>query len=283
MDFFYEGGNIVGVDFDVVGKVVMKVMKKVNLKVVWVVQVWQVNLCFKMIENLKVGDLLIFDLISECCLQWGDFIFEWYCKNGYGQYDWIYCMFLNYGGNVGLYGKMDNVIDNFYFVKVDLYVSVMLKGVGMIFEGIENNLVMYELVMELFWCFDWFMKEEWLKEYVKVCYGVDDLVVQVVWINLVNFIYNLLKNLIQQGIYEFVFCVCLVEDVYQVFSWLEMKDYYCLQEVIEVVCLMVFVVDCFKGNNNFEYDLVDIVCQVLVEKGCLMQKVVIVVYCVGDK
>lgn len=35
--------------------------------------------------------------------------------------------------------------------------------------------------------------------------------------------------------YELVFCVCLGLDVYQVFSWLEMKEYYNLQDVIEVV------------------------------------------------
>lgn len=52
--------------------------------------------------------------------------------------------------------------------------AATLKGVGMTPEGIENNPVMYELVMELPWRPDRFTKEEWLKEYVKARYGVDD-------------------------------------------------------------------------------------------------------------
>jgi alpha-N-acetylglucosaminidase len=192
-------------------------------------------------------------------------------------------MLLNYGGNVGLHGKMDNVIDNFYLAKADPHASATLKGVGMTPEGIENNPVMYELVMELPWRPDRFTKEEWLKEYVKARYGVDDPVVQAAWTNLANSIYNSPKNLTQQGTHESVFCARPAEDVYQVSSWSEMKDYYRPQEVIEAARLMVSVADRFKGNNNFEYDLVDIVRQALAEKGRLMQKAVTAAYRAGDK
>lgn len=62
-------------------------------------------------------------------------------------------------------------------------------------EGIENNPVMYELVMELPWRAERFTKEEWLKEYVKARYGADDPVVQAAWTKLANSIYNSPKNL----------------------------------------------------------------------------------------
>ena len=38
--------------------------------------------------------------------------------------------------------------------------------------------------------------------------------------------------------------------------------------------MMVSVADQFTGNNNFEYDLVDIVRQAIAEKGRLVEKVV---------
>ena len=62
---------------------------------------------------------------------------------------------------------------------------------------VENNPVMYELVMELPWRAERFTKEEWLKEYVKARYGADDPVVQAAWTKLANSIYNSPKNLTQ--------------------------------------------------------------------------------------
>ena len=46
---------------------------------------------------------------------------------------------------------------------------------------------------------------------------------------------------------------------------------------------MLSVADKFKGNNNFEYDLVDIIRQALAEKGRLILKVVSAAYKAEDK
>lgn len=130
IDPFHEGGSTQGVNLDIAGKAIMNAMKKINPKAVWVAQAWQDNPRTKMIENLKTGDLLILDLHSECRPQWGDTSSEWYRKNGYGQHNWIYCMLLNFGGNVGLHGKMDAVINGFYDAKNDTHAGQTLRGVG---------------------------------------------------------------------------------------------------------------------------------------------------------
>lgn len=283
IDPFHEGGNTAGVDLDAAGKAVMKAMKKANPKAVWVAQAWQANPHGKMIENLEAGDLLVLDLNSECRPQWGDPSSDWHRKNGYEQHDWVYCMLLNFGGNVGLHGKMDNVIDNYYLAKADTHANSTLKGVGMTPEGTENNAVMYELVMELPWRAERFSKEEWLDNYVFARYGDKDPTVREAWAKLGRSIYNSPKNLVQQGTHESVFCARPAEEVYQVSSWSEMKDYYHPQEVIEAARLMVSVADHYKGNNNFEYDLVDILRQALAEKGRLLQKAVTAAYRAGDK
>ena len=46
-----------------------------------------------------------------------------------------------------------------------------------------------------------------------------------------------------------------------VLSWPEMNGYYNPNDVIHAAAMMVSVADQFTGNNNFEYDLVDIVRQ----------------------
>ena len=283
MDPFHEGGNTAGVNLDAAGKAVMKAMKKANPKAVWVAQAWQNNPRPEMINNLNQGDLLVLDLYSESRPQWGDPESSWYRKDGYGKHNWLYCMLLNYGANVGLFGKMDAVINNYFQAKADPRASQTLKGVGMTPEGIENNPVMYELVMELPWHDKAFKKEDWLRRYVIARYGKENVNVQVAWDKLANSIYNCPKKQVQQGTHESVFCARPGLDVYQVSSWSEMQDYYNPQEVIEAARLMVAAADEFRGNNNFEYDLIDIVRQAVAEKGRLMQKVVTAAYRAGDK
>lgn len=283
MDPFHEGGNTAGVDLNAAGKAVMKAMKKANPKAVWVAQAWQNNPRPEMIDHLEKGDILVLDLFSESRPQWGDPESTWYRKKGFGKHNWVYCMLLNYGANVGLHGKMDNVINEFFLAKSDSVASKTLKGVGMTPEGIENNPVMYELVMELPWHDKHFKKEDWLRRYVIGRYGKENVDVQVAWDKLANSIYNCPKKSVQQGPHESVLCARPALDVYQVSSWSEMEDYYDPQEVIEAARLMVSASDAFRGNNNFEYDLVDIVRQAVAEKGRLMQRVVAAAYRAGDK
>lgn len=282
MDPFHEGGNTAGVDLDAAGQAIWKAMKKANPKAVWVAQAWQANPRRKMIENLPAGDLIVLDLFSESRPQWGDPESTWYRKEGFGQHDWLYCMLLNYGGNVGLHGKMKHVIDEFYKAKASPFGKTM-KGVGMTMEGSENNPVMFELLCELPWRPEPFEKDEWLKAYTTARYGKSDPNVQEAWLLLSNTIYNCPPQNTQQGTHESVFCARPDHDVYQVSSWSEMKPYYQPEDVIRAAGIMLKAADRFKGNNNFEYDLIDIVRQAVAEKGRLVYPILIDAYKAGEK
>lgn len=282
MDPFHEGGNTAGVDLDAAGQAIWKAMKKANPKAVWVAQAWQANPRRKMIENLPAGDLLVLDLFSESRPQWGDPESTWYRKEGFGQHDWLYCMLLNYGGNVGLHGKMKHVIDEFYKAKASPFGKTM-KGVGMTMEGSENNPVMFELLCELPWRPEQFDKDEWLKAYTVARYGKTDPYVQEAWLLLSNTIYNCPPQNTQQGTHESVFCARPGHDVYQVSSWSEMKPYYQPEDIIRAAGIMLKAADRFKGNNNFEYDLIDIVRQAVAEKGRLVYPILTDAYKAGEK
>lgn len=272
MDPFHEGGNTQGVDMNAAGQAIWKAMKKANPKAVWVAQAWQNNPRQAMIENLPAGDLIVLDLFSESRPQWGDPASTWYRKEGFGKHDWLYCMLLNYGGNVGLHGKMKHVIDEFYKARNSAF-GATLKGVGMTMEGSENNPVMYELLCELPWRPTLFDKDQWLKDYTFARYGQTDATIQQAWQILSNSIYNCPPENTQQGTHESVFCARPGLNVYEVSSWSEMKPYYDPAEVIKAAGLMLSVADRFKGNNNFEYDLVDITRQAVAEKGRLVYEV----------
>jgi len=282
MDPFHEGGNVAGVDLNAAGQAIWGAMKKANPKAVWVAQAWQANPRQKMIENLPAGDLIVLDLFAESRPQWGDPESTWYRKEGFGKHDWLYCMLLNYGGNVGLHGKMKHVIDEFYKAKTSSFGKTM-KGVGMTMEGSENNPVMFELLCELPWRPARFDKDEWLKNYTVARYGKADKAVQDAWLLLSNTIYNCPAKNTQQGTHESVFCGRPDYDIYQVSSWSEMEPYYKPEDIIRAAGIMLSAADRFKGNNNFEYDLIDIVRQAVAEKGRLVYPIMIDAYKAGEK
>ena len=282
MDPFHEGGNTSGVDLEAAGKAIWKAMKQANPRAAWVVQAWGANPRPQMIRNLPAGDMVVLDLFSESRPQWGDPASSWYRKEGFGQHDWLFCMLLNYGGNVGLHGKMAHLIEEFYKAK-DSSFGKTLKGVGMTMEGIENNPVMYELLCELPWREQRFSKDEWLEGYLKARYGKSDSQVSQAWMLLSNTIYNCPAASTQQGTHESILCARPSWKAYQVSSWSEMSDYYDPADVICAAGMMVDAAERFRGNNNFEYDLVDIVRQAVAEKGRLMYRVLVDAYKAGDR
>ena len=114
MDPFHEGGNTEGVDLAKTGASIMAAMKKANPKAVWIIQAWQASPREEMIASLNQGDLLVLDLYSEKRPQWGDPDSMWYREKGFGKHDWLYCMLLNFGGNVGLHGRMNQLVNGYY-------------------------------------------------------------------------------------------------------------------------------------------------------------------------
>lgn len=280
VDPFHEGGNTAGVDLAATGRAIMKAMKKANPEAVWVIQAWQANPRPAMMDELNAGDLMVLDLSSENRPMWGDQDSPWYREKGYGKHDWMYCMLLNFGGNVGMYGRMDRVIDGYYAARQHPNGST-LKGVGITMEGIENNPVMYELLLELPWRTEKFTKEEWLKDYVFARYGNRDPQLVEAWRILGNTAYSCPN--IQEGTTESVFCARPAEDIRSTSSWGSSKMFYKAEDFRKAAECMLAVADTYRGNNNFEYDLVDVVRQTLADYGNGLQKRVTAAYRAGDK
>lgn len=282
MDPFHEGGNIAGVDLDAAGQAIWQAMKNNSRNSVWVIQAWGANPRAQMIRSIPSGDMIVLDLYSESRPQWGDPSSTWYRENGFDGHHWLYCMLLNYGGNVGLHGKMQHVIDEYYKAAESPFKNT-LKGVGMTMEGSENNPVMYELLCELPWRPSAFSKDEWLKGYITARYGQCTPRLWEAWTLLGNSIYNCPPQSTQQGTHESIFCARPSLNAYQASSWSEMSDYYRPHDVIRAAGLFMEEADRFKGNNNFEYDLVDITRQAIAEKGRLIYKVIQAAYEAGDQ
>ena len=272
MDPFHEGGNAHLVDFEKMGKSITKAMKQHNPNATWVIQAWEGNPNQTMLNKINKGDLLILDLWSETKPQWGDPHSPFTRENGFGEHNWIYSMLLNFGANVGLFGKTDAIINSFYEAKNHPKYSSTLKGIGLTPEGIENNPMMYELFSELAWRDSIFNKSKWIESYTKARYGNTNKQIVQAWEILINTIYNCPKNNQQQGTHESIFCARPLINAKQVSAWANPIDYYSPDSIINAAKLLISIAEEYKGNNNFEYDLIDITRQAIAEKGRITLK-----------
>lgn len=268
MDPFHESENIGDVDLAEAAGIITKAMKQANPEAVWVVQGWNENPRAELLAGVPKGDIVVLDLASEIKPNWGDPDSPSLTKraDGYAPHDWMWCMLLNFGGNVGLHGRMDNVIDGFYKAKDSKWGKDM-TGFGLTPEGIENNPVMYELASELIWRPEKFSKAEWLKSYAKARYGHSTKDVDKAWSLLGSTIYNAPWGNMQQGTTESVFCARPSDDVWQVSSWSRMAPYYNPADVIKAAKDFAKGAKTLKDNANYRYDLVDITRQAIAEKG----------------
>lgn len=283
MDPFHEGGNAGGVDLRKAGEAIMGAMKAVNPKAVWVVQAWGACPYPSMIKHLNNGDMLVLDLYSENRPQWGDPESTWYRKEGFNGHDWAFCMLLNFGGNVGMFGKLQHVVDEYYKARQSKFVSTM-KGVGLTMEGIENNPVMYELVSELPWRDAKFSWKEWLHDYVEARYGnINNAKVHDAWQLLARSVYGAGAKIVEQGCHESVLCARPALDVYQVSSWSEMEEFYNPDDVIRAARLMVEASHEVKVNDNFRYDLVDVTRQAIAEQARYVYDEIVAAYKAKDR
>lgn len=266
IDPFHEGGSTEGIDLDAAGQTIMAAMKRANSDAVWVAQAWQASPRPAMIENLKQHDLLVLDLYSEKMPQWGDTNSVWYRPDGYGKHDWLYCMLLNFGGRVGLHGRMDHVINGFYQAR-EHQNGKALSGVGTTPEAIENNPVMFELLYELPWRSEKFTKEEWLSLYTKARYGKSNAEVDEAWNLLAQYPYNCPREYPGEGTVESLFCARPGINPKRASTWGSALLFYDADITRQAAEKLLSVADEFKDNENFKYDLVDVLRQSLSDRG----------------
>ncbi len=260
MDPFHESDDDAAIDYAKAGQALMDAMKRANPKAAWVVQGWTENPRPQMMRDLKVGDLLILDLFSECRPMYG-IPSIWKREGGYGQHGWLFCMLENFGANVGLHGRMDQLINNFYQPRGNR------RGIGFSMEGSENNPVMFELMSELPWRPERFTKEDWIRQYCFARYGTHDETIEQAWAILIRSIYNCPLGNNQQGPHESIFCGRPSLNNFQASSWSKMRNYYDPDDTRQAAILFASVADKYRGNNNYEYDLVDICRQALADQG----------------
>ncbi|MBB6002738.1 alpha-N-acetylglucosaminidase [Arcicella rosea] len=243
-------------------------MRQADPEAVWVMQGWlfysdrkfwkapQIEALLSAVPNDK---MLLLDLATEIEPVWKR------TDAFYGK-PWIWNMLNNFGGNVNLFGRMDGVASGPALALNDPN-SKNLQGIGLTMEAIEQNPVIYELMMQHTWQTTPIDLNEWLVKYAKNRYKTDDKSLVEAWQVLRQTVYN--GKDIRDGAESIVTGRPTFDSTT---IWTKTKLNYKPKDLIPAWDL--FVEASKKGidSDGFQYDLVDITRQVLANHALFLQK-----------
>jgi len=155
-----------------VSKKVYQSMAFADPEAVWVMQgwlfyfaekFWQPTQMKAMLYAVPDDKIIILDLYSERFPVWNR-------TDAYYGKPWIWNMLHNFGGRINLYGLMNNVAKDPSSVLHNPNSGKMV-GIGLTMEGIGQNPVIYELMMENVWRETPIDLNTWLKGYIWRRYG----------------------------------------------------------------------------------------------------------------
>jgi alpha-N-acetylglucosaminidase len=250
-DPFHEGGVMAGVDLGSAGQAIQAAMQSHFPGAVWVLQGWIDNPRRELIAATDKSHVLVQELFGEQT-------HNWETRRGYEGTPFIWCCIDNFGERPGLFGKLQRYADETYRARTGEFGRFM-QGVGIMPEGIDNNPVAYDLVLELAWHGDHVDASKWLEGYVQYRYGRPDPDLSGAWALLLQTAYGD-KN---DGIPENVLCARPRTPVHSVTTWGSVKIGYDPAVFARAVDLFARAADRFRDTETYRLDLVAFRAQVL--------------------
>ncbi|MCO5241841.1 MAG: alpha-N-acetylglucosaminidase [Chitinophagaceae bacterium] len=253
---FHEGGKADGINVSEATNLVQQQMQQHFPKSTWVLQGWQNNPSKDFLRNLDKEHTLIIELFGENTRNWEQ-------RKGYENTNFIWSNVSNFGEKNGLYGKLQRFANEIYYAKKSSY-SSLLKGIGIIPEGINNNPVAYDFMAHLAWTKDSVDAKQWIRNYVHYRYGFTNDTLQKAWDLLLQTVYSSPDEK-QEGSPESIFCARPALNITGVSTWGTRKRNYNLQLFEDAVKLFVQA-----GKNisssTYNIDKIDFVRQLQANK-----------------
>lgn len=268
-DPFHEGGKTDGVDLSKAGAGIQREMNKYYPGSTWVLQGWQDNPKKEMLSGLDKSKVLVQELF-------GEFTNNWEIRNGYESSPFIWCCVNNFGERPGLFGKLQRYSDEIYRIRQSK-LSPYFKGVGIMPEGINNNPVVYDLMMELGWHSDHVDVKDWIKDYAKYRYGTDHSTITEAWHGFTETIYQSLPGY-QESAPESIFCARPSLEIKSVSSWGRRERKYDMEKFEEAARLFASASAELSNVPTYKIDLINFTRQVLSNKGEVVFKDLVEAY-----
>ncbi len=257
-DLFHEGGKSAGLDITACARSVEREMCAYNPNAVWVLQSWGANPFPELLKGLNPDHAIVVELCAEYWHRWKD-------KGGYEGIPWAWSNISNWGGNIGLHGRLDAIATEPVEALNDRKTSKTLRGIGFTPEGIETNPIVPSLWSDMVWTEKTPDMSLWVKQYSQNRYGVVLPSLERAWCGFYETAYGTYEGSRRPS--ESVFCASPSLEVKTVSSWSQCKIFY-EPEAFADAC-SVFLQDAvmLEDNKNYQYDVVDMVRQYLSNLG----------------
>jgi alpha-N-acetylglucosaminidase len=173
-------------------------------------------------------------------------------------------MITNYGERPGLFGKLQRYASEPYRASHGEF-APYLKGIGIMPEGIDNNPVAYDLMLEVGWHQDRVDVSSWIEKYTQYRYGQLDKNIINAWKLFLQTIYSSPEGY-QEGPPENVLCARPALQIKSVSTWGTLKKNYDTALFAKAVKLFMRGAGRLKGSDTYQIDRINFQRQVLANR-----------------
>ena len=268
-DPFHEGGIMTGVDLGRSGQAIQAAMQRRFPGSTWVLQGWLENPRKELIAATDRSHILVQELFGENTRNWER-------RAAYEGTPFLWCCVENFGERPGLTGNLQYFADESRRARSSPY-GVFMKGVGIMPEGIDNNPVAYDLLLELGWHRETVDVARWIEGYVAYRYGRADPDLLAAWALLLKTAYS------QTGPADYVLCARPLSPAGTVTPWGHLKVTYDRAIFAHAVELFARAADRFRGVETYQNDLIDLQTQALANEAYAVSVRIDAAVAAGDR
>ncbi len=236
----------------------------------WVLQSWQANPRQAMIDALDKNKLLVLDLWCEAQENWRE-------RSNFNGTPWLYCTIHNFGGNVGLGGRLAWVSDGPAAAVNDPHRG-RLSGIGALLEGSGTNPALWEKFFENAWSVSAPDTDAWLKNYAQRRDGAESADAEQAWNILGETIYAAPQSRMELPVNSVVCARPSLKPDQRARAYVTTDLYYDPARLVAAWKLMLDAAPQAKASEGYRYDLADVGRQVLANLANQYQRQLVAAY-----
>jgi alpha-N-acetylglucosaminidase len=254
-DLFHEGGSTAGLDVTAIAAGAQHAMMQANPQAIWVLQDWQDNPKDALLHGLSREGTLVLNLESP----------DWEKRKGFNGTPWVWGIINNFGENTGMFGDLPRIASEPIRAANGPY-GQKLVGIGALMEGINNNPVVYDLLFEMAWHNEPVDVHQWVHGYVQYRYGSTTPELDHAW--------QILAETVYASSYgsQSIFCARPSLQVKGASTWGSSNIAYDPAKLDEAAREFLSAKDKLGGVDTYQADAVDLVRQVLSNRGLLLYR-----------